>query len=109
MSLKVGDSVPKFELLNQHISDALKDGTMDKYGHLVIGKDPKGRSLKITDGANYMKNLLDDYQRYKDYERQDKEAKADGREDNWHAREIKNYAKRIQDRAKAVKAKNYAW
>ena len=102
----VKDSI---ELLNQHISDALKDGTMDKYGHLVIGKDPKGRSLKITDGANYMKNLLDDYQRYKDYERQDKEAKADGREDNWHAREIKNYAKRIQDRAKAVKAKNYAW
>ena len=102
----VKDSI---ELLNQHISDALKDGTMDKFGNLTIGEDPRGRSLKITDGANYIKNLLDDYQRYKDYERQDKEAKADGREDNWHAREIKNYAKRIQDRARAVKAKNYAW
>jgi len=102
----VKDSI---ELLNQHISDALKAGTMDKYGHLTIGEDPRGRSIKITDGANYIKNLLDDYQRYKDYERQDKEAKADGREDNWHAREVKNYAKRIQDRARAVKAKNYAW
>ena len=102
----VKDSI---ELLNQHISDALKDGTIDKYGQLTIGTDPKGRSIKITDGANYIKNLLDDYQRYKDYERQDKEAKADGREDNYHAREIKNYAKRIQDRAKAIKAKNYAW
>ena len=102
----VKDSI---ELLNQHISDALKDGTMDKFGNLVIGTDPKGRSLKITDGADYMKRLLDDYQRYKDYQRQDKEAKADGREDNWHAREIKNYAKTITDRARAVKAKNYAW
>jgi hypothetical protein len=102
----VKDSI---ELLNQHISDALKNGTMDKYGNLTIGEDPRGRSLKITDGANYIKNLLDDYQRYKDYERQDKEAKADGRKDNWHAREIKNYAKRIQDKSKAVKAKNYVW
>ena len=103
----VKDSI---ELLNQHISDALKDGTMDKFGNLVIGKDPRGRSLKITDGANYIKNLLDDYQRYKDYERQQKEAEAEGRgADNYYTTEVKNYAKRIQDRAKAVKAKNYAW
>ena len=102
----VKDSI---ELLNQHISDALKDGTMDKFGNLTIGEDPRGRSLKITDGANYIKNLLDDYQRYKDYERQQKEAEDDGRKDNWYSKEVKNYAKRIQDRAKAVKAKNYAW
>ena len=102
----VKDSI---ELLNQHISDALKDGTMDKFGNLTIGEDPRGRSIKITDGANYIKNLLDDYQRYKDYERQQKEAEDDGRKDNWYSKEVKNYAKRIQDRAKAVKAKNYAW
>jgi len=102
----VKDSI---ELLNQHISDALKAGTMDKYGHLTIGEDPRGRSIKITDGANYIKNLLDDYQRYKDYERQQKEAEDEGRKDNWYSKEVKNYAKRIQDRARAVKAKNYAW
>ena len=102
----VKDSI---ELLNQHISDALKNGTMDKFGNLVIGTDPKGRSLKITDGADYMKRLLDDYQRYKDYQRQDKEARDDGRGENYYSREVKNYAKAITDRAKAVKAKNYAW
>ena len=102
----VKDSI---ELLNQHISDALKNGTMDKYGNLTIGEDPRGRSLKITDGANYIKNLLDDYQRYKDYERQQKEAEDEGRKDSWHSKEVKNYAKRIQDKSKAVKAKNYAW
>ena len=102
----VKDSI---ELLNQHISDALKAGTMDNYGNLTIGEDPRGRSIKITDGANYIKNLLDDYQRYKDYERQQKEAEDEGRKDNWYSKEVKNYAKRIQDRARAVKAKNYAW
>jgi|TARA_R110000744_G_scaffold164379_3_gene281462 hypothetical protein len=103
----VKDSI---ELLNQHIMDALKYGNTDKFGNLVIGEDPRGRSLKITDGANYIKNLLDDYQRYKDYERQQKEAEAEGRgADNYYTTEVKNYAKRIQDRAKAVKAKNYAW
>ncbi len=102
----VKDSI---ELLNSHIRTALAAGTMDKFGNLVIGEDPRGRSLKITDGADYMKRLLDDYQRYKDYERQDKEAKAEGRGDNYYAREVKNYAKQLQDRAKAVKAKNYAW
>ena len=102
----VKDSI---ELLNSHIRTALAAGTMDKFGNLVIGEDPRGRSLKITDGADYMKRLLDDYQRYKDYERQDKEARAEGRGDNYYTREVKNYAKQLQDRARAVKAKNYAW
>ena len=102
----VKDSI---ELLNSHIRTALAAGTMDKFGNLVIGEDPRGRSLKITDGADYMKRLLDDYQRYKDYQRQDKEAREDGRGDNYYSREVKNYAKAITDRARAVKAKNYAW
>ena len=102
----VKDSI---ELLNQHISDALKAGTIDQYGNFVIGKSPRGRDVKIEDGANAIRNMLNDYQRYKDYERQNKEAAADGREDNYYAREVKNYAKRLTDYAKKVKDKNYGW
>ncbi len=102
----VKDSI---ELLNQHISDALKDGNMDQYGNFVIGKNPKGRYVKIEDGANAIRNMLNDYQRYKDYERQNKEAAADGREDNYYAREVKNYAKTLLDYSKKVKDKNYGW
>jgi len=102
----VKDSI---ELLNQHISDALKDGNMDQYGNFIIGKSPRGRDVKIEDGANAIRNMLNDYQRYKDYERQNKEAAADGREDNYYAREVKNYAKRLQDYSKNVKDKNYGW
>lgn len=102
----VKDSI---ELLNQHISDALNAGTMDQYGNFVIGKNTRGRDVKIEDGANAIRNMLNDYQRYKDYERQNKEAAADGREDNYYAREVKNYAKRLTDYAKKVKDKNYGW
>ena len=96
-------------MLNQHISDALKKGEMDQYGNFVIGKSPRGQSVGIKDGANAIRNMLDDYQRYKDYERQDKEARAEGREDNYYGREVKAYAKRLTDAAKKVKDKNYAW
>jgi len=102
----VRDSI---ELLNTHISDALDKGEMDQFGNFVIGKSPRGRSVSIKDGAGAIRNMLDDYQRYKDYERQDKEAKAEGREDNYYAREVKAYAKRLQDFSKKVKDKNYGW
>ena len=102
----VRDSI---ELLNTHISDALDKGEMDQFGNFVIGKSPRGRSVSIKDGAGAIRNMLDDYQRYKDYERQDKEAKAEGREDNYYAREVKAYAKRLTDYAKKVKDKNYGW
>ena len=102
----VRDSI---ELLNAHISDALDKGEMDQFGNFVIGKSPRGRSVSIKDGAGAIRNMLDDYQRYKDYERQDKEAKAEGREDNYYAREVKAYAKRLQDFSKKVKDKNYGW
>ncbi len=102
----VRDSI---ELLNTHISDALDKGEMDKYGNFVIGTSPRGRSVSLKDGAGAIRNMLDDYQRYKDYERQDKEAKAEGREDNYYAREVKAYAKRLTDYAKKVKDKNYGW
>ena len=100
----VRDSI---EMLNQHISDALDKGEMDQYGNFIIGKNPKGRPVGIKDGANYIKNILDEYQRYKDYERQ---AKDDERgEEGYYARELKTYAKSIQDKAKKVRDKNYGW
>jgi len=102
----VRDSI---ELLNTHISDALDKGEMDQFGNFVIGKSPRGRSVSIKDGAGAIRNMLDDYQRYKDYERQDKEAREEGREDNYYAREKKAYAKRLQDFSKKVKDKNYGW
>ena len=103
----VKDSI---EMLNQHISDALNKGEMDQYGNFVIGKSPRGQSVGIKDGANAIRNMLDDYQRYKDYERQAEEAKKDGREDGgYYGKEVKAYAKRLTDAAKKVKDKNYAW
>ena len=104
----VKDSI---EMLNQHISDALKKGEMDQYGNFVIGQDPRGRSIGIKDGANAIRQMLDDYQRYKDYERQAEETKKERPDSDggYYGREVKAYAKRITDHAKKVKDKNYAW
>ena len=104
----VKDSI---ELLNTHISDALKKGEMDQYGNFVIGTSPRGRSVLIKDGANAIRTMLDDYQRYKDYERQAEEAKKERPDSDggYYGREVKAYAKRITDYAKKVKDKNYAW
>ncbi len=103
----VKDSI---ELLNTHISDALNKGEMDQYGNFVIGKSPRGRDVSIKDGASAIRTMLDDYQRYKDYERQAEEARKEGREDGgYYGREVKAYAKRITDYAKKVKDKNYGW
>jgi len=94
-------------LLNQHISDALEKGEMDQYGNFQIGLNPKGRPVSVKDGAQYIQKILDEYQRYKDYERQ---AKDDERgEEGYYAKELKSYAKSIQDKARLVRDKNYGW
>lgn len=102
----VKDSI---ELLNTHISDALDKGEMDQYGNFVIGQNARGRTVSIKDGANAIRTMLDDYERYKSYERQVKDAEEEGRKDTYYHGEIKNYAKRIQDFSKKVKDKNYSW
>ncbi len=102
----VKDSI---ELLNTHISDALNKGELDQYGNFVIGQNPRGRTVSIKDGANAIRTMLDDYERYKSYERQMKDAEEEGRKDTYYHGEIKNYAKRIQDFSKKVKDKNYSW
>lgn len=102
----VKDSI---ELLNTHISDALNKGELDQYGNFVIGQNPRGRTVSIKDGANAIRTMLDDYERYKSYERQVKDAEEEGRKDTYYHGEIKNYAKRIQDFSKKVKDKNYSW
>jgi len=96
-------------LLNTHITDAIANGEMDRSGNFLIGTDKRGRGITVSDGANFLKGLLDDYQRYHDYLKQDKEAEAEGEGRSWYKDYIKDYAKRVTDRSKKIKDKNYAW
>ena len=97
------------ELLNSHITDAIAKGEMDRSGNFLIGIDKRGRGITVNDGANFLKGLLDDYQRYHDYKNQQAEAEAEGEGRAWYGDYVKDYAKRVTDRSKKIADKNYAW
>jgi hypothetical protein len=95
------------------VSDAIKQGvgalTTGKYDNIIVGQDPKGREVKASDAANFLRQVLDDYERFIQYSKQAKEAEAEGQRSNYYGEEAKNYALSLKQ--KAIKAKNmdYAW
>lgn len=100
------------DTLSTHIKDAVAAGKMSKYNELLIGTDNKGRDVKVSDAANLMRNILDDYSRYCNYlSSAEEEAKRYGSNisDNYYKREAANYAKNVTDRIAKIENKNYAW
>ena len=95
------------------VSDAIKQGvgslTTGKYDSIIVGQDPKGREVKASDAANFIRQVLDDYERYIQYAKQAKEAESGGSRSNYYSEEAKQYALSLKQ--KAIKAKNmdYAW
>jgi hypothetical protein len=95
------------------VSDAIKQGvgslTTGKYDSIIVGQDPKGREVKASDAANFIRQVLDDYERYIQYSKQAKEAESQGGRSNYYSEEAKQYALSLKQ--KAIKAKNmdYAW
>jgi len=99
---EVGEAI---DILTSHIKDAISLGAKTRYGEILIGTDPKGREIKISDASNIMRNLLDDFGRYVDYVNQS--STEEGR--RYYEAESKKYAKSITDRLRKIKNKDYAW
>jgi hypothetical protein len=100
------------DTLSTHIKDAVAAGKMSKYNELLIGTDNKGRDVKVSDAANLMRNILDDYSRYCNYlSTAEEETKRYGSNisDSYYKREAANYAKNVTDRIAKIENKNYAW
>jgi hypothetical protein len=87
------------------ISAALKKKEMNRYGEMIVGLDPRGRDVKFSDVANWMKNVLDDYSRYCSYVEQSKESSDSG----YYAREAKNYALNTKQRIQKIDKLDIAW
>lgn len=87
------------------IAAALKKKEMNRYGEMIVGLDPRGRDVKFSDVANWMKNVLDDYSRYCSYVEQSKEG--DG--SSYYAREAKNYALNTKQRIQKIDKLDIAW
>lgn len=97
------------ELLTNQIKDALNKGEKGNYGELIMGFDPRGREVKLSDASNLMRNILDEYQRYVgDVSNTEKDLAA-GYTDSYYENSIKQRAKNITDYVKKIANKNYAW
>lgn len=98
------------DTLSSHIKDAVAKNLKTQYGEILIGKDKKDRDIKLSDAANVMRNLLDDYSRYVSALSASIESeKRYGSSDTYYKREALNYAKTIQDRVRKIENMDYAW
>lgn len=96
--------------LAKQIQDGLKAGEKTEYGEIYIGKNKRGRAVKLKDASSHMSSILDDYSRYCDYVARSEESEAKyGSGERWYEREAKNYAKSIKDRINKIKTFDYAW
>lgn len=97
------------ELTNQ-IKDALKAGGKTQYGEILIGSDPKGRDVKMSDATSLMSRILDYYGRYVSAKQSAKTSEErHGIKDDYYAREAATKAKDVKDNCNKIKNLNYAW
>lgn len=97
------------EELSNQIKDALAKGEKGKYDELIMGLDPKGREVKLSDASNLMRNILDDYQRFVGEVAQSEKEKAAGYGGTYYDSSLKQRSKNIMDNVKKIENKNYAW
>lgn len=97
------------DTLATQIKDALSKSEKGRYGELIVGLDPKGREIKMSDASNLMRNILDEYNRYVGYAVESEKEVATGYSGKFYEGRIKESAKTITDYVKKVEAKNYAW
>lgn len=96
--------------LTDQIKEAIAKGTKGQYGDLILGVNPKGRECKISDAAYHMKNILDEYQRYVGYVKQQEDSIARyGSSESWYKKEMENYAKSVKDKVDKIESMSYAW
>jgi hypothetical protein len=97
------------DTLATQIKDALSKGEKGRYGELIVGLDPKGREIKMSDASNLMRNILDEYNRYVGYVVDAEKEVATGYSGKFYEGRLKESSKTIVDYVKKVEAKNYAW
>jgi hypothetical protein len=96
--------------LTTHIKDAMVSKAKSQYGDVLIGTDPKGREIKMSDAGNLMNQILRDYGYYATALNNAEESeKRHGEKDNYYLNSAKGYAKSLKDYSNKVKSKNYAW
>lgn len=106
------DSMVKdaIDTLSEQIKDGLAKNVKNQYGEIEIGKNKRGSTVKLRDASNHMSRILDSYDRYVSYVKQDEESVARyGGSESWYKREMEKYAKDIKDEVAKIATFDYAW
>lgn len=104
------------DILNKLIADGISNPKSgEQYGsQLIVGTDPNGRDIRLTDATRFINNLLSDYEDYirygNDYERIKKEIDGQGGRDfmGYEAR-MKQAALDIKNKLIKIKKLDIAW
>jgi len=106
------DSMVKdaIDALTEQIKDGLAKNVKNEYGEIEIGKNKRGSTVKLRDASNHMSRILDSYDRYVTYVKQDEESVTRyGGSESWYKREMEKYAKDIKDEVAKIATFDYAW
>lgn len=103
----VGDAI---DTLTQQIKDAIAKGAKTSYGDVLIGLNPKGREVKMSDAGHLMSTLLRDYGTYASAKNDEiASEQRHGEVDKYYRNRSAEAAKAIKDGLNKIKNLNYAW
>ena len=88
------------------IKNAIKEKKMGRYGDIIAGTDPRDREVKLSDVANWLRNIMDDYARFTSAE---ENSKKDDYSGSYYERELKQYALSIKERVAKFEKMDIAW
>jgi hypothetical protein len=98
------------ETMSEQIKDGLAKQTKGRYGDIIVGTNAKGAEAKLSDVANHMQRILDDYSRYVGIVAQQEASVAKyGEAESWYKREVEQKAKELKDRLDKVDSFSYLW
>ena len=100
--------------VNQFIMDGFAAKQMSQYGEIILGHDPKGREVRVSDATNYLKNVLEYYAKYVNASNALETAKSKGGakwEVDYQEKEIKRHTLSTREYLKKWndKTPNIAW
>jgi hypothetical protein len=84
------------------VTDAIKAGvgskTIGRYDSIILGQDPKGREVKASDAASFLRSVLDNYERFVDASKNVSDHEP-----------AKKYANALRIQFNKAKTMDYAW
>ena len=92
------------DALTLQIQQGLAKGEVES-GELVIGRDPKGRAVRMRDASNHMSQILDNYSNYVRYSNEAQISLST----SYYEERVKQEAKSIKDRIDKIENMNYVW